>query len=173
MRKLLALFLSWFKRDRMNITPADFWALGPKSAPDITSDKVRQIEERLDIKLPTELIALLKVRNGGYTKGFVFPTQKPTSWSENCVPFYEILDLEISHLEMTYFNSIEAQERRIPAKQILISGDGHFFISLDYRQSKNPSVAWIDTEMDEELQLANSFKEFMEGIVDEDTFEVK
>ncbi|MFI9380637.1 hypothetical protein [Kutzneria sp. NPDC052558] len=45
-----------------------------------------------------------------------------------------------------------------------VSGAGHCWIALDYRQSAEPSVTWIDTERHTELALAPDFRSFVEGL---------
>jgi len=56
------------------------------------------------------------------------------------------------------------EEWRLPPRQVLLSGDGHWWITLDYRNSDVPSVAWIDTECGEDIQVAPNFATFLEGL---------
>lgn len=58
------------------------------------------------------------------------------------------------------------QEWGLPEKQVLLSEDGHWFITLDYRHSPEPRVSWIDTEMDEDVPVADSFPAFLAGLID-------
>ena len=53
----------------------------------------------------------------------------------------------------------------LPPKQVLLSGDGHYWITLDYRNGGEPSVAWIDVECGEDMQVAPSFSAFLSGLV--------
>ena len=62
------------------------------------------------------------------------------------------------------------QEWGLPEKQVLLTGDGHWWITLDYRKSNTPSVRWIDVECGEDIHVANSFKDFIYGLVAEDAF---
>lgn len=48
----------------------------------------------------------------------------------------------------------------LPPKQVLLSGDGHYWITLGYRRGEVPSVAWIDVEFGEDIQVAPTFAEF-------------
>jgi hypothetical protein len=137
---------------------------------------VKRAEEKLNVKLPDLFIELLKIRNGGYTRGFVFPTHKQTSWSDNHVPFDEMFGIDFS-------NTIESEQSimdspyltsawGLPEKQVILSGDGHWWITLDYRaHDYPPAVAWIDTEMEQDIQLADSFDEFMNALITDEDFE--
>jgi hypothetical protein len=54
---------------------------------------------------------------------------------------------------------------RAAPKQVLLSGDGHYWITLDYRNGPHPSIAWIDVECGEDVQIAESFPAFLLGLV--------
>lgn len=54
-----------------------------------------------------------------------------------------------------------------------MSGDGHFFVALDYRANGpqgEPSFAWIDVEVHEDLTIAPNFRAFVEGLVPTTSF---
>ena len=155
-----------------NLSP--FWAPSSLPAPPLSPDFV-PVEQELGVRLPAELLALLAQQNGGDTRGFAFLTTKATSWSATHVPFDELFGLvppsdngPASLLDSAYLT----QEWGLPEKQVLLSGDGHCFISLDYRHGPKPTVAWIDTEMEQEVQLASNFGDFLAGLVDYDSVEV-
>jgi hypothetical protein len=143
------------------------------SPPAVTAEVVQEAENKLGVKLPQIFIELLQVQNGGYTNGFVFPTAHPTSWHEGCVPMDEVFGIDLNP-ETTGLNLMDSaylsDEWGIPEKQVLFSGDGHWFLSLDYRAGDTPSVLWLDTEMEEEMELASSMEAFLNGLVPSDTF---
>jgi hypothetical protein len=56
------------------------------------------------------------------------------------------------------------EEWGLPPRQVLLSGDGHWWITLDYRRSDVPTVAWIDVECGQDLQIAPSFAAFLAGL---------
>ena len=158
----------------MPINLSAFWAPSSLPAPPLRPDFVPVAERELGVRLPAELLALLTQQNGGDTRGFAFLTTKATSWSATHVPFDEFFGLvppsdsgPASLLDSAYLT----QEWRLPEKQVLLSGDGHCFISLDYRHGPEPTVAWIDTEMEQEVQLASNFGDFLAGLVDYDSVE--
>ena len=62
----------------------------------------------------------------------------------------------------------------MPDGLVLLTGDGHWWIALDYRESGPqgpPSVAWYDNEVGEDIQLAPNFETFVTGLRSEDAFD--
>ena len=41
---------------------------------------------------------------------------------------------------------------------------------MDYRNNSNPSIRWIDVEMDEDIHIANNFDEFLNGLVSDEFY---
>jgi hypothetical protein len=59
------------------------------------------------------------------------------------------------------------KEWGLPSQIVLLSGDGHCWIGLDYRgcgPDGDPSVTWFDAELDTELPLAGDFRTFVEKL---------
>jgi hypothetical protein len=50
---------------------------------------VEEVETAFGVRLPSAFIELLRVQNGGYTLGFIFPTSHRTSWAQDHVPLDE------------------------------------------------------------------------------------
>jgi hypothetical protein len=159
----------------MPVSTLDFWAPTSSLPKALTDGMVRDVQERLGVEIPGELIKLLSIQNGGYTKGFVFPTNQKTSWSHNHVPLDELFGIVSNYFADTVPSistlSKVSQEWGLPANQVLLCGDGHWFITLDYREKSIPSIAWIDTEMEEDVQIASDFATFFNGLVDSDSFD--
>ena len=160
----------------------DFWSDDWDHNPPITDEAVADAERVLGVKLPRELVALLRIQNGGYLKGFVYPTHRPTSWAQDHVLLRELSGIGSSAapsgLHNIYNTVYMTAEWGLPPKQVLLSGDGHWWISLDYRTGAEPSVAWIDVEVGEDIQLAPSFGAFLNGLlpleaIDEETCTLK
>lgn len=162
-----------FKRSSMTDLNR-FWDSNYYNHPPLTTKMVEAAEKELGVKLPRKLIALLQIQNGGYTKGFVFPMTVKTTWAEDHVPLSELFGIVLDNTIETAQNMMETQymtkEWGLPEKQVLLSGDGHWWITLDYREGIIPVVKWIDVECNEEATIANSFEEFIAGLVDEGTF---
>lgn len=70
----------------MPIDLRSFWGSNHYSHPPLTGEMVVEAERVLGVKLPSGLIALLKIQNGGYTTGLVHPMKQRTTWAEDHVP---------------------------------------------------------------------------------------
>lgn len=125
-------------------------------------------ERELKVKLPPEYIALMRLQNGGYTHGFGFPMTQRTTWAEDHVPLHDLAGIVTDRSIRTAQNILDTpymtEEWGLPSQQALLSGDGHWWITLDYRRGAIPSVAWIDVECGEDFQVAPSFAKFLEGL---------
>lgn len=158
----------------MAIDKNEFWDENYYNHPPLTDDMVSTAEKMLSVKLPSLLIELLKVQNGGYTKGFAFPMAEKTTWAENHVPLSDLFGIVTDESIKTAQNILDShymtEEWGLPEKQVLLTGDGHWWITLNYRKSSTPSVSWIDVECGEDVHVANSFEDFINGLVAEDAF---
>ncbi|MEU3216763.1 SMI1/KNR4 family protein [Streptomyces sp. NPDC006971] len=156
---------------RFDEVKATFWGEGLYGAqPPLTNAAVLDAELRLGVRLPASLLELLRIRNGGpvAARWNAFPTDVPTSWSQNHVPLDDLLgigrhDGQISLLDSAYL----IEEWGLPSPLVLLSGDGHWWIALDYRTCGargEPSVTWFDAELPAELPLAEDFRTFVERL---------
>jgi len=97
-----------------------------------------------------------------------------TTWSENHVPLSELFGIVTDRTIETGQNILDTaymiEEWGLPNKQVLLNGDGHWWITLDYRQGEIPTVRWIDVECDEDILIADNFEDFINGLVTKDTF---
>ncbi len=153
----------------MPIDPHAFWGVNSYNHPPLTDEMVAQAEARLGERLPPELIELLRIQNGGYTQAFAYPMQQKTTWADDHVPLEDLAGIVLDPQHETAMNLLDTeymtQEWDLPPKQVLLSGDGHYWITLDYRNGPEPSVAWIDVDCDEDVQIAESFSAFLLGLV--------
>lgn len=152
----------------MAITADNFWGSNYYNHPPLTDEMVAFTERELEVKLPSEYIALLRIQNGGYTHGFGFPMTQRTTWAEDHVPLHDltgiVTDPEIRTAQNILDTAYMTEEWGLPPRQALLSGDGHWWITLDYRKGDVPSVAWIDVECDEDIQVAPTFAAFLQGL---------
>ncbi|MFI6483319.1 hypothetical protein ACIBH1_35690 [Nonomuraea sp. NPDC050663] len=51
----------------------------------------------------------------------------------------------------------------MPSPSVLLAGDGHTWVALDYREGE-PCVTWFDVELETELVLAPDFRTFLAGL---------
>ena len=158
----------------MNIDIHKFWDSNYYHHPPLTDEMITKAEEMLDVKFPSLFIDLLKIQNGGYTQGFAFPMDEPTTWAKNHVPLSELFGIVTDQSIETAQNVLDskymAEEWGLPEKQVLITGDGHWWITLDYRKGEVPSVRWIDVECNEDIHVADNFESFINGLVSEDIY---
>ncbi|OAV45896.1 hypothetical protein A3850_011490 [Lewinella sp. 4G2] len=151
-----------------------FWDSNSTSNSRLTNKSIKMAEQKLGVDLPELYIDLLKVQNGGYTKGFAYPMTIETSWSKNHIPLYELFGIDLYHgpgnSSNILYSTYMIEEWGLPEKQVLLSGDGHWWITLDYRKSTIPSVNWIDCECSEDIHVANNFTDFINGLVSEEAF---
>lgn len=152
----------------MAIAADQFWGSNYYNHPPLTDEMVTVAERQLGVKLPTEYVALLRIQNGGYTHGFGFPMTRRTTWAEDHVPLHDlagiVTDPEIRTAQNILKTGYMTEEWGLPPRQALLSGDGHWWLTLDYRNGDVPSVAWIDVECGEDIQVAPTFAAFLEGL---------
>jgi hypothetical protein len=160
-----------FRRDPDVVTHPDV------EGPPLTDEMVAAAEQELGVTLPPAYVALMRTCNGGYTAGAVMPTAEPTSWAPDHVPVDVMhgipavgdrgrMDMGVGILQTAYMTA----EWDLPEGLVLLNGDGHWWIALDYEGSGPagpPSVVWIDVESDEELELARTFEAFLLALVPE------
>ncbi|MFD3933235.1 SMI1/KNR4 family protein [Streptomyces sp. NPDC058614] len=156
---------------RFDEVKATFWGEGRCVVqPPLTDAVVQDAERRLGVRLPARLLEILRVQNGGVVAELwnAFPTGVPTSWSENHVPLDDMMGIgrhegRLSLLDSPYL----VEEWGLPSPLVLLSGDGHCWIALDYRargKREEPSVTWFDVEGNTELPLAADFRAFIERL---------
>ena len=156
---------------RFDEVKATFWGEGRYGVqPPLTDVVVQDAERQLGVRLPASLLEILRVQNGGEVAELwnAFPTDVPTSWSENHVPLDDMMgigrhDGQQSLLDSPYL----VEEWGLPSPLVLLSGDGHCWIALDYRacgKHGEPSVTWFDMDDSTELPLAADFQAFVERL---------
>lgn len=145
------------------------------AGPVLTESMLLAAEQILGVKLPDEYVALLRVRNGGRISSEFcsFPSPQPTSWADDHVPFDECFGIDSKLGSVTDSGALN-EEWGQPHDLVLLTGDGHWWIALDYRGSAQaePAVVWFDNEVGQDIRLASSFREFLEGLVPRSQFDV-
>ncbi|MFJ9455382.1 SMI1/KNR4 family protein [Kitasatospora sp. NPDC101447] len=164
---------------RFDEVTATFWGAGEHGVHEpLTDEAVREAERLLGVTLPPALLDLPRIRNGGIVadEHDAFPTGRPTSWSEDHVPFDVLLGIGRSERTMSLLDTpYLVEEWALPSPLVLLSGDGHHWIGLDYRDcgpDGGPSVTWFDTELGTELELAADFRTFVEQLTAADSFDL-
>ncbi len=141
----------------------------PSKFETLTEELIEKAEDELGVKLPKRFIELLKIKNGGSLNRTILSSSNKSIWEDG---FYEIAELfgindgnseKTSILSTSYLTS----EWDLPEKQIIITGDGHWWITLDYRKIPDtPTVNWIEPDADRDEIIANNFEEFINNLTD-------
>ncbi|MBM7690745.1 hypothetical protein JOC77_000148 [Peribacillus deserti] len=129
----------------------------------LTDEMVKKAEEELKVKLPESYIKILKEQNGGYINYDSHPSDTPNSWADDHVNVEHILGIgeENGILESAYL----IEEWDLPKNVVLVTGDGHSWIALDYRNTKvDPPVIFIDVDLELIFELAPNFESFLNGL---------
>lgn len=155
-----------------------FWADGDHGVqPPLTDETLREAQRALGVRLPDRLVELLRVRNGGSVapEFDAFPVAATTLWGADHVPVAELMGIGRREQTLSLFDSpYLTEEWRLPSQVVLISGEGHYWIGLDYRKSGpqgEPAVTWFEPGSGTELLLAPDFLAFVEGLTAADSFE--
>jgi len=160
---------------RMAIDKNTFWGSNHYEHPPLTDETLGRAEGALGVRLPTELIELLRIQNGGYTEGFALPMSRATSWASDHIPLDELNGIVLDPTVKTALNLMDTAymtaEWDLPPQQVLLAGAGHYWITLDYRNGPAPSVAWIDIDSGEDFQVADSFAAFLSNLVPASVYE--
>ncbi|MFF3411866.1 SMI1/KNR4 family protein [Streptomyces sp. NPDC002742] len=154
---------------RVEDPPEPFWDINSDRGVQLplTDLAILEAEGLLNVTLPVSLLSLLRKQNGGLVVAGrdAFPTSRPTSWAPDHVPFDVVMGIgrreqALSMLDSPYL----VEEWGLPTDVVVVSGDGHYWIGLDYRicgRNGEPSVTWFDADDNSELDLAPDFPSFI------------
>ncbi|MBU2663612.1 SMI1/KNR4 family protein [Actinoplanes bogorensis] len=157
---------------------ATFWhddnkrgALAP-----LTPAALADAERKLGLKLPADLLTLLEHQNGGVVAEAWDACPAPAnSWSSDHVPFDHLMGVgpaggdRLTLLDTEYL----VGEWDLPSPVVLLSGDGHYWIALDYREcgpTGEPAVVWLDSDDESEFRIAPDFRAFLEHLTPSEGF---
>lgn len=142
----------------------DFWDITqPAYGPMLTKELIALAECKLNVRLPQLLINLLNIKNGGTTLGFALPMIQKTIAGDYLAieELYGITNDSFLSKPNLLHSSYLIKEWGLPEKQVLILGEGHWWVTLDYRVGEEPTVNWIDAENRQDFILAPTFEAFM------------
>ncbi|MFD1606520.1 SMI1/KNR4 family protein [Oceanobacillus luteolus] len=137
------------------------YALKPVKRKDIIA-----AEKQLGVELPALYKKLVKKQNGGYIQRTLFPISFVTDHVEEFIEVRSLYGIgEDGILDTDYL----IKEWGLPSDIVLLDGDGHTWVALDYRGKKRkPSVVYLEVEEGNEFQLAESFDEFIAALEEEE-----
>lgn len=148
----------------------------------ITQEMIDEVENKTGYLLPKSYIKLLESQNGGIPNNRCFPSSQPTSWSEDHIQITGILGLDKSK-SYSLLGSLGSEfmksEWGYPDIGLYICdcpSAGHDMVALDYSKcgrKGNPKVVHVDQELNYKVTiLADSFEDFILGLVDENSFQI-
>ncbi|PGK51808.1 SMI1/KNR4 family protein [Priestia megaterium] len=139
----------------------NIWDRDEENKP-VTILEVKAAESELGISLPASYIELCKFQNGDYLIYDAFPTTEPNTWADDHVSASSLYGIKKDGILDTAYL---LNEWGLPKNLVLIAGDGHSWIALDYRhQKEDPPVIYLEEgdEMEwKEIPLAASFEEYI------------
>ncbi|MFC0472988.1 SMI1/KNR4 family protein [Halalkalibacter kiskunsagensis] len=146
--------LRFYKQGHFWKSPSEY-----KPGEKVTDETLLDVETHLGFQLPKDYVALMKEQNGGeLTYRYVLFADGDAA----IIPYFHELDVQSGVGLSTVF----VEECGLPDNLVLLTGDLHTWLALDYRYNvKEPAVVYI-TEHEsgngtwQEHFLAHSFEEF-------------
>lgn len=143
-----------------------------------TAEEFARTEKVLGVKLPGELLAVLRVRNGGQVRltSVKLTPEGRKKYGRKRYSFTRLAGVHPIHGDgLTQQAAVARGEWGLPEGLIPLGGDGHTWCCLDYRgcgPTGEPGVTHVDLEGEQEFSLAPSFAEFISGLFrDPDSWE--
>ncbi|MEC1270949.1 SMI1/KNR4 family protein [Bacillus vallismortis] len=139
---------------------------------DISEDEIKNVEQELNLTLPEQYKKLIIQQNGGLINFNACPTKHITSWADDHIQVDHMRGIgkDLGILESDYL----IKEWGLPQRLLLIQGDGHNWVALDYRlTNENPPVHYFDLELNNDFKIADSFDEFLSKLYTHEYEEVQ
>lgn len=126
----------------------------------LLEEDIQFAEVYFGVKLPDDYIKLLKIQNGGTLIYNALPIALNRWDGDDYIEIDNLRGINKDNgiMETDYFK----QEWGISKSNIiLISGDGHTWIALDYNLGADPKVIYIETDTERITQIYDTFQEFI------------
>ncbi|MED5118819.1 SMI1/KNR4 family protein [Priestia megaterium] len=144
----------------------------------INDEIIKQAEVILGVKLPSSLLDLLKIRNGG---GLNYPYFMLPDGDTESIPYGQrarISDIDPIHFEKEDISILSSKELleevKLTGEFVVLWTDFHYWVVLDYRnRSQDPTVMYIaenfsasthDTTEWEYIKIADTFDDFLKQL---------
>jgi hypothetical protein len=140
-------------------TGKNFWKEGLEP---VSEDAIKKAEQELSVTLPKSYLDLLREHNGGdleYPYFFIGDEKKRNA-------MYHMDGIDPEGFSILSSPSV-IDKLGLPYKLILLEGDYHSWIALDYRDKDIPSVTYFYEDFSEEerkwgsIEIASSFDSFL------------
>jgi hypothetical protein len=137
-----------------------------------TEERIKMFEDEYGVRLPPEYIQYAGTKGSSVVK---LP-----SCGNDLTQFYfgegfytigKFAGIEPDPYGSSIFDSASlTEEWGLPNKLVLIEGDGHTWLALDYRESAvDPTVIVVESDEGNHLLVANNFREFVRSILPYDS----
>lgn len=141
--------------------PLPFWFDGKR--PGATEEELNHAERYVGNDLPAKLRELLREQDGGvsnyagYVKGELY------------LPFLPVFGVRAGPATGTIMRAFDVRnEFGVPQGVVPFAGQGHSWWGLDYRSDlRDPCVVFRGSEEEEIVVAAESFDEFVDGLIEE------
>lgn len=144
----------------------DLWENQMNALDTFDNETIAIVEEKLQLKLPADYVHLMKIQNGGYLRKNTFKMK------DEEITVGELYGISTNEEEGILITIDMREEWELPEDIILLNGDGHTWVFLDYRKNQEqPSVSYIDLELEIDLVLASNFTDFINGLYEDDSLE--
>lgn len=133
----------------------------------LTDDLILHAEEALGVKLPQSYVEIMREQNGGMLHFNLFVV--PEGYHEKWILIDHFEGILPDTMDGILASPVLIKEWEMPANLVLLAGDGHTWLALDYRNTEpadEPVVVYVDNSNDEIIPLAKNFSEFLDGLMD-------
>ncbi|EUJ42850.1 SMI1/KNR4 family protein [Listeria riparia] len=128
----------------------------------LTHKNIELAEKTFGVTLPKSYLKVLKKQNGGYLKTDAVHVDFVNDDGEGFILLDSLYGIEPDEgiLETEY---LKEEWEITKDNSILIAGDGHSFIALDYeRNPSSPEIIYIDTERGDVHKICDDFDSLMD-----------
>lgn len=141
----------------------------------LSDNIVASAETTLGVRFPESYLSALRIKNGGSIRGDLakLPEQKIPEHLQRYVDHGYVSVYDINGIGASHKSVLETEylvtEWDLPSPIVILSGDGHWWIALDYRLlPDNPPVVFIDSDSGDSLRIADDFAAFSLMLVSDD-----
>lgn len=110
-----------------------------------TDEEIKNVEQTLGRKLPSDFLQLLKTANGGIVKDThqAFPVDFSIESGDQFIVIEEVMGANEEGLMMSdYF----IKEWDLPEELVLFSGSGHAWVGFNYENREFPNVVYVEPD---------------------------
>ncbi|GHI00067.1 SMI1/KNR4 family protein [Neobacillus kokaensis] len=130
----------------------------------LTDEDITSAEKFFNIKLPKEYIKLLSIQNGGYLNPTLAPVSFNSHWGEGIVQIEFLFGIKKGKGILETYSLLD-EWGVVNKGYIVISGDGHHWIVLNYSSNlKTPTVSYIDSQTGDVQHMFSSFAEMLQSL---------